>query len=622
MSFPCSVRCSTWHERPLARRDPFLERLLVGVNAAVVLATAGVEVARAQVTQCVSVTQGSAPVPGEGLITGWGNLISDDGRFVLFYGSSALAGATPPTGLPLVRDRLLGVTEGVSFDLSGVLKGAGGDSAISTNGRYIAFVTSFPNMVAGHVNGWADVFLRDRLTVTTEVISVSTTGAASDYHCHNPYVSADGRFVSFETPASTLVPGDTNGAYDIFLRDRLLGTTERVSVSSAGVEGNDHSWASVVSADGRYVAFNSLATNLVVGDTNGRQDVFVRDRLLGRTRRVSVASDESQADADSYLGGISGDGAHVSFESSATNLAAGFGGGFDQAYVRNVATGTTDLVSVAMDGSPGNGSCWMHGLSSDGRFALFSSYATNLTSSASPNAYEQYVRDMQSGQTAAASTATSGAFGNAVSYYASISANGRYVVFESSASDLVPGDTNGADDIFIKDRFATGFASLCEPGQGNVIDCPCGNPPGGPGRGCDNSLFNGGATLLANGNAYVSQDSLVFTTAFEKPNATSILLQGTTLLLSGVVFGQGVRCAGGPLKRLYVKAASGGMISAPDLAGGDPPVSTRLALLGAPIDCGLPHLYLVYYRDPVVLGGCPATSTFNATQTGSIQWWP
>jgi hypothetical protein len=203
-----------------------------------------------------------------------------------------------------------------------------------------------------------------------------------------------------------------------------------------------------------------------------------------------------------------------------------------------------------------------------------------------------------------------------------ISADGRYVVIESYASDLAPGDTNGSTDVFIKDRFATGATSLCDPGQGGVSACPCGNPPAGPSRGCENSSSTGGAFLRAEGNAYVSQDSLSFIAQYESPHATSLLLQGTALLPNGTIFGQGVRCAGGTLKRLYVKLASGGSITAPDFSAGDPAISVRMAQLGTPIDCGVPHLYLVYYRDPVVLGSCPASSTFNATQTCSIGWWP
>ena len=126
--------------------------------------------------------------------------------------------------------------------------------------------------------------------------------------------------------------------------------------------------------------------------------------------------------------------------------------------------------------------------------------------------------------------------------------------------------------------------------------------------------------LSASGIAYLSSDSLVFTTSGEKPTATSVLLQGTTSPASGAVYGQGVRCVGGTLKRLFTKTASGGSITAPNLGAGDPTVSARSAAKGNPISAGQSRWYLVFYRDPIVLGGCPATSTFNATQTGRIDW--
>jgi hypothetical protein len=155
-----------------------------------------------------------------------------------------------------------------------------------------------------------------------------------------------------------------------------------------------------------------------------------------------------------------------------------------------------------------------------------------------------------------------------------------------------------------------------------VIACPCSNPPSGPGRGCDNSAATGGASLAASGSAYLSIDSLAFTTSAERPTATSVLLQGTALAPNGVVYGQGVRCVVGTLKRLYLKLAVAGSITAPDFGAGDPSTSVRSAALGDVILPGQSRSYLVYYRDPTVLGGCPASSTFNATQTGQVTWWP
>jgi hypothetical protein len=158
---------------------------------------------------------------------------------------------------------------------------------------------------------------------------------------------------------------------------------------------------------------------------------------------------------------------------------------------------------------------------------------------------------------------------------------------------------------------------FCEPSSGGVIACPCSNPPLGPARGCDNSSATGGASLAASGSASLSADTLVFSTADEKPTATSIVLQGSSAS-SGLIFGQGVRCVAGSLKRLYVKHAVGGSISAP--AGADPTVSARSAALGDSIGAGQHRYYLVYYRDPTILGGCSAIASFNCTTSADVAW--
>jgi len=175
--------------------------------------------------------------------------------------------------------------------------------------------------------------------------------------------------------------------------------------------------------------------------------------------------------------------------------------------------------------------------------------------------------------------------------------------------------------VFVEDRAPAGFSSMCDAGVDGTLACPCANPPGQPGRGCNNSFSTGGAVLSASGVAYLSLDSLQFTTTGEGPSSMSILLQGNGALPGGAVVGQGVRCVGGSIiRRLFVKPASGGSIHVPESALGDPTVSAQSAARGDVIHAGESRWYLVYYRDPVVLGGCPAASTFNATQTGRIDW--
>jgi len=172
----------------------------------------------------------------------------------------------------------------------------------------------------------------------------------------------------------------------------------------------------------------------------------------------------------------------------------------------------------------------------------------------------------------------------------------------------------------VPDTSAGPGIDMCQPGVGGVIPCPCQNPPSGSPRGCDNSSATGGARLSSSGSASLAADTVVFATTGERPTATSIVVQGSALAASGIVFGQGVRCFGGVLKRLYVKTASGGSVTAPQ--PGDPSVSARSAALGDTIVSGSNRWYGVYYRDPTVLGGCPASRTFNATQTQQVAWSP
>jgi Tol biopolymer transport system component len=579
------------------------------------LATAG----WAQLTQRVSVATGGAQATGS---AGEDNLsISDDGRYVAFDSDAPnlVAGDTNGARDVFVRDRIAGTTERISVDSNGVQGNA--DSAfpsISADGRYVAFASTASNLVAGDTNAHSDVFVRDRLSGTTERVSVDSNGVQGNADSYAPSVSADGRYVAFASDATNLVPGDLNGRTDVFVRDRMAGTTERVSVSSTGTEGDSGSDEPSISADGRYVSFDSVATNLVPGDTNMLEDVFVRDRMAGTTERVSLSTTGIQGNSECGQSRITADGRYVVFFSGASNLVPNDTNGAGDIFVRDRQNATTERVSLGAGGVQGDLGSIFSAISSDGRYVSFVSYATNLVPNDTNGVSDVFVRDRMAGTTERVSVSTAGAQGDLASTFAKLSSDGRYVVFTSLATNLVSGDTNGLEDVFVRDRAAAGFASLCDPGADGVIACPCSNPPSGSGRGCDNSSATGGAVLAASGIAYLSMDSLVFTTNSEKPTATSIVMQGNSLIAGGLVFGQGVRCVGGTLKRLYTKTASGGSITAPQ--AGDPSVSARSAALGDVISAGQSRWYLVYYRDPVVLGGCPASSTFNATQTARIDW--
>src|SRR5262249_38340734 len=224
-----------------------------------------------------------------------------------------------------VHDRQTGATERVSLDSAGAQGNAlSSDPAISGDGNFVAFVSGATNLVAGDGNGTLDVFVRGRASATTERVSVDSSGiegndASSDLD--RPAISSDGRFVAFSSLATNLVAGDGNGKSDVFVRDRLNATTERVSVDSSGAEGNDFSQYPSISSDGRLVAVTSGASNLVPGDTNATVDVFVRDRQSAATERADVNWAGAEANAlSSPYPSISGNGTFVAFHSFATNL--------------------------------------------------------------------------------------------------------------------------------------------------------------------------------------------------------------------------------------------------------------------------------------------------------------
>jgi hypothetical protein len=323
----------------------------------------------------------------------------------------------------------------------------------SDDGRYVAYVSSATNLVAGDTNGVDDVFVRDRQAGTTERVSVSSGGTEGNAASNAPAISGDGRYVVFTSTASNLVAGDTNANTDVFLRDRQTGTTERVSLTNGGAEANGASFNSTISDDGNRVAFASGATNLVSGDANGVQDAFVRDRQAGTTVRISVSTAGTEANNISQVPVISGDGSSVAFASLATNLVSGDTNGARDIFLRDLQAATTERVSLTTSGGESNGAAGVFGsISDDGRYVAFDSVATNLVASDTNGVADVFVRDRQGATTERLSVSTAGSQGNASSTISSISDDGRFVEFSSAATNLVASDTNGASDSFVRDR--------------------------------------------------------------------------------------------------------------------------------------------------------------------------
>lgn len=256
--------------------------------------------------------------------------ISGDGRVVVFqsFADNLVGGDTNRAPDVFAHDRATGVTTRVSVDSAGTQSNRGsGLAVVSADGRHVAFLSDASNLVANDTNGERDVFVHDLLTGATTRINVDSAGNQAVGNPRvsfvEPAISGDGRFVAFGSLAANLVPGDTNGRFDIFVHDRQTGTTSRVSVDSAGTQGNERSTNPTISADGRFVAFQAWASNLVAYDTNDVVDVFVHDRQTGLTTRESVDSTGVQGDEQSVGGYIAPNGGRVAFESFATNLVAG-----------------------------------------------------------------------------------------------------------------------------------------------------------------------------------------------------------------------------------------------------------------------------------------------------------
>jgi Tol biopolymer transport system component len=291
-------------------------------------------------------------------------------------------------------------------------------ASLSGDGRYIAF-TTIAALVPEDRNGISDVYLYDRGTRTVSLVSQAPGGAAANGASRNPRISADGRYIVFESIANTLVADDTNQAIDVFRRDRLTGTTVRISVATGGVQAGGDSSDPRLSDDGNRIAFTSKAFDLVAGDANGASDIFVRDLAAGTTTRVSVSAIGADADLASSEPAISGDGRFVAFTSAATNLVAGDTNGVTDIFVRDLAAGTTSRVSVSSTGGQADKASTGASLSRDGQFVSFLSSATTLVAGASGT--QVYVRDMQALTTTRPLTP-------GTMTWARLSGDGRYLV--------------------------------------------------------------------------------------------------------------------------------------------------------------------------------------------------
>ncbi len=305
-------------------------------------------------------------------------------------------------------------------------------------------------LAPGGTAGVDDVFAHVLASGVTERISKNNAGAAGDKSSGSPGISANGRFIAFTSLAGNLVPGDTNGTSDAFLHDRQTGVTERVSVSSEETQANGAAifGPCQVSDDGQLVAFVSRASNLVQGDTDALDDVFIRNRAAGLTEIISVSSSEAHAtDRLCNRPQMTPDGRFVTFYSASANLVPNDTNGLEDAFLRDRSAGTTERVSIGAGGAEGNGYSFAFDLSDDARFIAFTSNASNLVPGDTNQTSDGFVRDRELGATERVTVTALGQ--QASGGVSAMTPDTRFLVISSNSSALVSGDTNGVDDVFV-----------------------------------------------------------------------------------------------------------------------------------------------------------------------------
>jgi len=432
-------------------------RRIVTVLALAALAPSGIayaDTAPATTTLVSLAPDGVTPAGG-----GSEPSISADGRYVAFtsYSNTLVAGDTNQAEDVFVRDRQTGVTTRVSVDSTGAqADNVSQEPSISGDGRYVVFSSYASNLVPGDTNRRSDIFLHDMLTGATSKISVGSVGDQANSGSYAPAISTDGMFVAFYSAASNLMAHDDNGESDIFEYSRQWNTTTRVSVDSNGLEANGLSWQPSISADGRYVTFASEASNLVPGDTNHYGDVFVHDRLDSRTDRVSIGAGGRQGDSVSRFARISGDGRHVVYISYASTLVPGDTNDENDIFLYDRETSTTTRIDVDPAGrqlSRGSTTNIFPTISADGRYVAYESGADELVPGDHSYPGEIYLWDRATATTSRASVATDGTPGDYGSYDPAFSADGRHLAFASVAKNFAPGvpEFGFSSNIFVRD---------------------------------------------------------------------------------------------------------------------------------------------------------------------------
>jgi Tol biopolymer transport system component len=456
-------------------------------------------------------------------------IFSPDGTKLLFTSDATdlVAGDTNLNTDVFIKDLITGTITRISTSSSNA-EASGGysrEGVFSPDGTKVVFASNATNLVAGDTNGSSDIFMKNLVTGT--VIRVSTNAAgtqAIDGGSLTPVFSPDGTKIVFVSDANNLVPGGTQGDLDIFIKDLVTGVVTLVSTSSSGAQGSyvNGSFNPVFSPDGTKVAFVSDATNFIVGDTNGFNDIFIKDLLTGVATRVSTTSSNAQATGgNSSIPVFSPDGTKLLFTSNATNLVSGDTNGQRDIFIKDLLTGAVTRVSTdSANGQAIGGESLYARFSPDSTRVLFQSVATNLVAGDTNGQVDIFVKDLVTGAVTRVSTDTAnGQSTGGGSFQAVFSPDGTQVAFNSSATNLVSGDTNGQADIFIRTIGSIGNGA-------DSLDGGAGNDTLNGGAGADTLDGGTGFDTASYANSATSVQVVMYNTTYNTGEAAGDVFRG------------------------------------------------------------------------------------------------
>lgn len=368
--------------------------------------------------------------------------IAANGRYIAFESYAANLPSGDGQRRVYVHDRGSSTTQLVSANSRGAAA-TGGEPSISGNGRLVVFTSTWTKLPMGD-GVTTRVYLRDVVKEKTRLVSKNSKGSAANADASSPWISQDGRFVAFQSAATNLPHGD-GVLNQIYLHELATGKTRLVSTNSKGAVANDVSGSASLSGNGRYVSFESRATNLPRGD--GTYQSYVHDLVKGWTRLTSRNSRGNASNGGNAGPVISADGRSVVFWSDAANLPHG-DGTTDQVFVHDLSTGRTRLISRTSSGVVGDGRSTVPHVSAGGRYVVFKSQAANLPHGDGTRVHV-YLHDRKTGRTSLLSRNSRGATGNANSFEPWISADGNFASFESYASNF-PGGGGSILQIYVR----------------------------------------------------------------------------------------------------------------------------------------------------------------------------